>query len=449
MAEQTTTNYPDVLGYVTDAARHSVGVVQVAMAVRPHLVRAGRPFEVIMLIQNTADVAVDVNVTLQMPEKDAAGKKGRFITSKERLVVAVQPAEVGYITLPTSSLPDTTVSNDYTVGMDIKVKLQNKFNKVRLPPGGGEFDPKSLKPDKRQHLEELKKLKFSAVKRGGLFRGDVLETKFGIMAGKVGTLTDLNPGWVSLWTLEDQRDDALLIEKYREALRLRVLPSLKRDAVYLPLLEKTRERFQNGGYPLNTAEVAFIARLLTLILEFASAAETGHGALAAGPFDILTAITRKRLPGEPLPALPNWTSTLLRAISRDERIARVAPKAVAHFAYDDLLMDAVKYAFQQVEVASGENLGTPEEMVEYAEHIIAKLDNQDMTFTFAYMPLILGGVLIYDHMLVKDETLADVMDQARGLLEYRENERTSENEPVFALAHQIIDQALSKYGYQD
>ena len=41
------TNYPDVLGFLTGGQRSNFGSAQVALAVRPRIVRAGRPFEVL------------------------------------------------------------------------------------------------------------------------------------------------------------------------------------------------------------------------------------------------------------------------------------------------------------------------------------------------------------------------------------------------------------------
>ena len=121
-----TTNYPDILGYITGGERCNINVVQLALAVRPRVVRAGRPFETILLVQNASDVDVDVTASLTLPEVDAKKQKGRFLSKKNRLLVGVRPAEVGYVVLPMSSLPDTAVNDGYKIEMEIGVKPLKK-----------------------------------------------------------------------------------------------------------------------------------------------------------------------------------------------------------------------------------------------------------------------------------------------------------------------------------
>lgn len=449
MAEKSTLNYPDVFGYITDAPRHAVGVVQVALAVRPGVVRAGRPFEVIMLIQNASDAPVDVRVALQVPEKDAAGQKGKFITGVEHLVVGIAPAEVGYVTLPMSTLPDTAVGNNYSIGMDISVKPLEKPNRVRDPEGGSIFNPGALSAEKRQIIEDLKKLTFSTQKRGFL-RGNALETNLSILAGKVGTPLKLKPGWTSLWTLEDQNDTQLLLEKHREAMRVNVLPKLRRRAVYEPLLQKTRERFDQAGYPLRDVEAGVIARLLTLILEFANASKTSKGAFEAGIYNLEPRLAEKRLNVDESQPLPRWATALLRAAARDERVLSVPVRAIPHFAYNDLLVDGMIYSFKEIEKATGHDLGTDDEMVSYAEMVVEKLGKSgEMDFSHAYMPLVIGGILICDQMLLPDERLGDLLDEIKYLLEEHEEEQNEENEMIFEIAQTVIEHSLRKYGALD
>jgi glyceraldehyde-3-phosphate dehydrogenase (NADP+) len=58
-----TTNYPDLLGYVTGGDRLNVGIVQVAGAVQPsEPVRAGRTLQVIVLAQNASSADLDLTV---------------------------------------------------------------------------------------------------------------------------------------------------------------------------------------------------------------------------------------------------------------------------------------------------------------------------------------------------------------------------------------------------
>ena len=105
MSDSQPDNLPDLLGAVTGGDRLNLDVMQCALGVRPSSIPAGKPFEAILLLQNASDVNVDVTAVVRLPEQDAKGKRNRFIVKRERLVVGLRPAEVGYMTLPLSSSP--------------------------------------------------------------------------------------------------------------------------------------------------------------------------------------------------------------------------------------------------------------------------------------------------------------------------------------------------------
>ncbi|MCL4254168.1 MAG: hypothetical protein KJ043_10355, partial [Anaerolineae bacterium] len=442
---------------ITEAERVTVGVVQVALATRPRIVQAGRQFEVIMLMQNASDSPADVTVTLQVPEKDQAGKKGRFITGQDRLVVGLGAAEVGYAMLPMSTMPDCAIGENYMIGMEISVKVSNpKANRVRPNTGGALFNPKKVDEDIAQKIEELKKLKFSTQKKGFL-RGTVFETPITVMEGKLAKPPSLNPQWFSLWTLENQQDSELLLGKYEELLKLKVLPSLKKELLYPPILDKVRETFRKAGYPLSPVEASSVARLMTLILEFAHP-HSKHGSITSGEFDVSGMFKMREKDkkariletSEVNISLPRWLQGYMKILTQDERMAGVAPKAIPHFLFDDLLFDALSYAFRIVERDSGENLGTDEDMQEFAQTILEKLKTKgEMNFSYAYLPLVLGGIIITDQVLMHQEQLTDVMKEMRTMVEEREAERDDENEAVFRMAEFVLAQTLKKYGMLD
>jgi len=448
---EETYNYPDVLGYITDVERHNIGFVQMAMAVKPDVPRAGRPFEVIMLLQNMADSVVEVTVTVTVPDRDADGKKDRFIVGVPRLVVSVQPGEVGYASLPVSTTPDAAVSKEYKVSMDISVKAQErKPTRVRTVEGGIPFKINSMPRDKQEPLAKIKQLVFSTTKKSGFFRGNALEVTFGLLQGRVGKLARLKPGWVSLWSAADHQDDSIMLQKYAEQMRLKILPELRRDKLFKPLLAKTESHFKKIGYELSYAEANFLTRLLVLILEYASASETQHGSLAAGIYDIEGAVAPDVDYSQRNVRLPYWTKRFFSAMAHDARVAKVPVKAIAHFVYEDLLHDAIIYGFEVLEVATGEDLGTPEEMEEYAADVLVRLKKKDeMSFTHVYLPLVLGGIVSFDKVLLDDERLGDVLQGVRPLVAERKSERTEDNDSIFSMAQNIIEHTLQKYGYKN
>jgi hypothetical protein len=453
MPEEIVLNYPDVLGAITGGTRLNNSVVQLALAVRPRVVRAGRPFEVILLVQNASDADIDMTATLQLPEQDAARQKGRFVTKAARLVVGLKPAEVGYVVLPVSCLPDTAPSAEYKVGLDVKVapaktgtRPLGKPKQVRDPKGGAPFEDKNLSEETRKHIEELKGLQFQVNKR----LTGAIETTFSVMSGKLGAITDLKPGWVSLWTLKDHHDDRLLLHRFASDLKDKVLPKLKRVRVYEPLLAAVKDRFEKGGYPLHDAEASVVARTLTLLLEYAApsdiAAEGNHGGIEAGMYSIAPLLTPQRL-AEPRPiVLPHWTTAYLRFVSDQPRGLEHPVELITRRLMDDLLRDAITYTFGLVEQQTGEELGDESEIQIYGEQVIERFNAGTLDFTHAFMPLVLGSILIFDSVIMKEERLDQLAAAIGEIADERRGERSDETEAVFELLDKVIDLALSRYG---
>jgi hypothetical protein len=389
-------------------------------------------------------------VNLHIPERDAEKKKGRFLAKVDRLVVGLSPAEMGYIVLPMSCLPDTAVSPDYKVGLEISAKPLGKAQRVRSNDGGGAVDVSHLRAEMQQKIEDLKQLPYSTKKTG--LRATVIETQLSVMSGKVGALTDLQPGWTSLWSLKDHLDDRLLLQRYWESMKVKVLPALNRTTVYQPLLEITQKKFNEAGYELRPIEATFIAKLLTLILEYAAPSQATHGShghLAAGIYNIMPLLNKERLASDEPISLPRWVSTMLRTIVKDERAIQFPVQAVLRFAYNELLADAATHAFTMIETATGEDLGDEKEQAEYIDQTVRMLaKDAPLDFSRVYMPLVLGGVIVYDRVMMPDEKLGELLEDMRDILNERKVEQNPDNEIIFNIAARLIDQAMMKYGYR-
>ncbi len=442
MPDNTPPNYPDILGHITGGARVNFGVVQAALAMRPRVVRAGRAFEAILLIQNASDSEVDVAVNLQLPELDAKKQKGRFVTKTGRLLVGLRPAEVGYVTLPISCLPDTAISDAYKIGMGLEGKPAGKPRRIRQPDGGGEIVIRHLPEEARTKLEELKKLTYSTAKSGLL--GSALEVQFAVMSGSLGQIVDLKPGWVSLWTLADHMDDNLLLERYRETLLNHVIPSLSRSVLFTPLLQETQLRFDAAGYALKPVEAQFITKLLVTILEMAAPREDTFDYLGESIYN-LSLLLKKGAPANV--ELPYWCRGLLHVLARDERAATYLEQIFTRMIYADLVRDAATHAFSMIKTVTGEDLGSEQEIQEYTGQLVHLLnEKQPFDFTHVYLPLILGGVIIYDRVLIPGETVSDSLVQISNALDERSYERNKDTELVFTMAETLISRALQKYG---
>lgn len=440
-------NYPDVLGYITGGQRCNVNVAQLALAVRPRVVRAGRPFEAVLLVQNASDVNVDITATLTVPDQDARKQKGRFLSKKNHLLVGVRPAEVGYVVLPLTSLPDTAVHDSYKIAMEVSVKPLKKPTRIRLPEGGAEVATAYLREDSNASIQEMKKLLWSTSKRFGL--RDVLEASFGLLPGRLGQIVDFQPGWVNLWHMSDFFDERLMIDQYGALMLNGVLPRLKKEFTLDLLTDATSQHFKAIGYKLQPLEALFIAKLLALVLEMAAPGEETFDYLGHYIFNAAQTLRRAASEDDRRAPLPRWCSRVLREITKDERLANTPAETVCEKAYDELLQDAIPHAFRMIRTVSGEEFGTEDEIEDYAARMVEMLHQaRSMDFTHAYMPLIIGGIIIHDRMIGANEDISASLRGMHDVLKMREPEMTDSNDVIFMLTKQMVNRSLQKFGYQ-
>jgi hypothetical protein len=441
-------NYPDILGSITGGRRCNIGVAQVALAVRPRVVRAGRPFEVMLLVQNASDVSVDVTTTLLLPEVDAKKQRSRFVGKKTRLVVGMGPAEIGCVLLPATCLADTAVSDGYKVGVEVEVKPMSKPRRVRHADGGTPVNYQDLTDASVERIEELKGLTFWTTKRLGLGR-TIVEAPFSVMPGRIGQIVDFTPGWVSVAALSDFKDNRYLLHLYGDRLKLTALPQFKRSLLFAPLLEATSTHFKQAGYPLHEAEAILIAKLLMLILEYSMPKETAHGYVAAGRYGITPLLERDLQSLDEPPELPDWCLHLLRAIDRDERAIERAGQMIVRYLYLHLLRDGIRHGFELVLNATGEDLGSPQELEEYGDTVLSMFETkQGMDFSHVYLPLLMGGILVHERLPLSKEDPSELLTSATAALEQRRPECSEEDLPIYDITSRLLEGAGQKYGLQ-
>lgn len=445
MADKTTaSDFPDILGAITGGARININVVQVALAIRPRVIRAGKPFETILLVQNASDVQVDLSVLIHLPEKDAKGKKGRFVTKADKLVIGLEPAQVGYVILPVSTLPDTAVSPDYTISMDVQVKPVGDQKPTRIRANeGGDPNKDNLKPKLLESIEELSHLNWMVNKSSGL-RSTGVEVKFGLMSGTVGAIVDLKAGWESLWTMEDLINDDLVIEKNRKVFYEEVITKLSTKHTYELLLDHTLAKFRSSGFELLEWEGIVIAKMLALILLYASPpsnmlANAGryHLRLMLGPDSDLKNYT-----------LPYWAISFLNVLNKEPRAAQNPIRVILHFNFEDLLQDALTYAFERVQVETDTSIGSTEERKQYIQQFLADYKAGELKFQAVYLPLVLGGVIVADEVLLPNDNMETAAIELREMIDKRREQYLNENtEGLFEMIDDIMIKVLHKYGY--
>jgi hypothetical protein len=249
--------------------------------------------------------------------------------------------------------------------------------------------------------------------------------------------------------LTDLNDDRVLLYSYGKAFQVEALPTLKRVPLLEMLTKTTAERFAAAGITLLDAEARLIAKLMTLIVEYANPKTTQHGYQAAGRFAIAPLLARPPWELETPDPLPHWGRALLRLIARDARAAPGAPQVIARMIYDDLLRDAVEWGFELVESATGEDIGSEAERRAYADRLIAALDTKSgVTFSQVYLPLVMGGILINDSLLMEREDPAELLKGASHALEGRAASLEENDLPLQELTDVLLERTAQKYGYK-
>ena len=428
-------NYPDVLGYITGGQHVNINGVQVALAVAPDPVRAGRPFQVLLLAQNTTDVNIELAATLNLPGRDAGKQKDRFRAYNGEINVELGPVEAGYVLLPAVCHPATAPAKGYKLGVAVSVRPKAKATVIRTD-----------NPAPIQHqaaVGKLKTLAYSTSKRFGL--RDELEAPFAVVPGEQVKAKPPTAGWNSLWNLAENGTNAMLLAHYKPLIKERIVPALKSDHVFKVLCQATEARYAAAGYRLEPLEAVYIAKLLTLVMRMANPGDDQHDYLGSQHFNVAVRLKH----GEDKEVeLPRWFEALLRVAASDLRVAAKPIEYTSAKLYDALIRDTLPFAFAMIHKVTGEDMGTPDEISDYTHNYIRLLHDGGMDFAHAYLPLIMGGVIVYDRVILPEETLEDTLRDMGDVLDKRDAEWDEANDLVFLLTRELVNRSLRLFGFE-
>ena len=433
--------YADILGYITGGSRVSSNGLDVALAVMPPTVPAGQPFQTVLLVQNTTNTHIELSATLSVPARDAAKQKGRFRASQETMSLRVRPAEVGYLILPVACHPATAVGDDYKVGVTVNTRPLTQATTLREVQDGTS-GPGPMTDTRRAVVDKMRKLSFSANKRFGL--RDEIEAPFRIAPANPAPATGPKAGWRSLWSLGEDGSKVQLLRQYRGLIEEHLFPRLAQKHTFEPLYAETCKRFEAAGYPLQELEATLIAKLLTFVVHMANPGEDNIDPLGGQIFNV--AVHLKRDLDEDM-VLPGWFEGLLRAVAEDEHIAAQPADYVCSQLYETLIHDVVPFAFAMIQKATGEDMGTAAEIHEYTENYVSRLRDGGMDFAHAYLPLVMGGVIVYDRVVLPDEKLEDTLRGMGDTLDVRDAEWDDSNDLIFLLTRELVNRSLRLFGF--
>ncbi len=385
MPESTAPLYPDILGLITGGDRLDAGVVQVALAVRPRVARAGRTLEAVLLLQNATHTGVDITARLIVPEQDAQGKPERFVASGEPLTATLRPAEAICATLPVSVLPDAAPAGAYTLAVAVQVEPSGTPEPVILSASA------YVPPETINRLSEFKSLAFSTARRG-LF-GLVVEAPFSLLPPYTGAA--LAAECISLWSPDEHAGAQQALDRYGELVRHQLLPQLDLATLFAPLYQATETALGAADYPLQPAETYFITRLLAAVLELAAAPDPASAYPGQEIYHVGALLARGwPTDGSPIP-LPHWCRALLDRLAQDEPSGLNGVYLLAGPLYHELLRDAIAHGFHLLRLVAPQELGSADDQRAYGEQLVEMLRQHGpaLQFVDVYLPLVLAGVI--------------------------------------------------------
>jgi hypothetical protein len=356
-------SYPDVLGMITGGERIGVDVVQCAFGLHPRSTAVGQPFEALALLQNTCDKTVQVSLALRLPRKDSAGKALTLLTPKDRVQVNLQPGETGLMFLPIVVQAPGAPSQDNLIGLRVEVKAPRNYKLVRPPFGGRAASVLNMSPFR---LSILRDVGFRSVSQ----EPGLLLDMFNIIPGTISTLPATPAArYEVLWSAKE-----LSVEqaKYAElsVQASKFAATITRVQVLQPLIRATEQKFGQAGMPLHPAEAAFIAKVLTYVMEDGLDLEQGFSLPESRWFNQLAGVMNDQ------------------ALIGD--FERLVP-----YLYSALIHDGVMLGLAMVEHESRENVGSPNERLSYADSVVSSLNSKSgIDLSHVYLPLVLAGLLL-------------------------------------------------------
>jgi hypothetical protein len=399
---------PDVLGAITNGARLTLDMADVAFGLRPAQVTAGRAFEALLIVQNLCNSDIDAKVRLTIPDKDLKGTRGRFATNADKaIVIGLRAGEVGYVSLPVLANPQTAPGAGYLMQIGVEIVHQEKTPQRVRSPQSPALDVSKTSPGTQQEIEALQGLQWSTA-----------------VAGKPGISKleqPAKPGWKTLWTMADELHQESLADQARRYTSA-VLPQFTRRNLFFPVLKAVQHHAEEGGYRLWAGEAVVITKLILILLE------TGQAVVST---DVETV------------EYPRWFERLCQVLLQQPELTTQPQKIITETIFPEIIYDTALSAFTMLKTATTEDLGSPQEMKEYAEMLMKAFSGERLDFTHTYMPLVLAGVFYSNRLIMPGENSLDTLELMVNARIQREAERSDENDFIFALLDEILDRALA------
>ncbi len=442
-------SYPDLLGYVTQNVRLQVGVLQLAITVKPFAVRVGQNFTILVLLQNTLDVSVGVVVRMILPTHDQKHKPDPFLAPTARIAFDLKPAEFGYLRLPIHCDAQTSIGSNYHIGFELTHRPIGEGRVVRAKVDASSAEPPpQLDATLLQKLDQMRQYRYLSQKPSSHPSGAVLlDAVFNVVPGKANAETIHRAKWISLWQLQDWVDEGGLIEKYRDRLDEHMLPRLNRTVIFKPLLLETKRRFTQSGIQLQDIEIILITKLLTFVLELGGAEQNQPSEWVDGRYNLARYLDSP-VEGVSMESLPKWFQGMLNIAHKDPHAITVPERIIPNELYLPLLWDAGELGYEIIEKRMGKLPVTREDCMREVDYLVGQLRQPSevvLPIAGVYFPFVIAGIAILDHIVMRGEKLEGVLHNSRLILQARTGEvNTQYDLRLFQLGQNLLEKTAQR-----
>ncbi|MCL7453294.1 MAG: hypothetical protein M8467_09620 [Anaerolineae bacterium] len=380
------TEYPDVLGDIVEARRrYDVNGVHYLLTLQPDTIAPGEPSALRAWLQSCWDVPVVATLTIELPDQP----KPTMSLIQKRTEVPLEAGEVGEVTIPIATSPDTA-AGEHALVVALGVKQDMRGLYVRGQKKQGLLGDSLLTFSTGMDLARILGL--------GYVAQTCAEQQLSLTvqgAPQPGQQPDLTPTYVSHWTLADLPVQGKA-RHYVNDQRLYLLPKVIREELYRVFLEESQERLRDAGIKPHIGEAIFAAKVLTFAVEY----------------------FLKR---------PNWQDAILVPAYvlayRYELEVDDPVFLIARADYARIARLAISLSFGLLRQLLKRDLWTLEEQVAVADLVADRVERGGtLSPEFLYLPLLLGGLIVAQQVEMPGEDLRQSLD----LVEKARQQRSSE-----------------------
>jgi hypothetical protein len=401
--------YPDILGEVTPAGqRYEAGAVQYVCSLSRETVASGEATELVFFLQSVVNVPMDVTLKLNVPVR-TGGLRSRpsgIKIGEAETTVPMKPAEMGELRIPIQTSVETPPAT-YEVKLELMGTPKSSANRLRAQQSQGRLGETILRDTVGLSLASTIGVGFTTKSRNKFL------LKFDVTGEGNAQEIDLAPSFTSVWTLGDLDVQHRAAREINER-RAHIAPHLTPEAIYVPVLDASRERFADAGIVLHVGEAISVAKILThTIRYFTRNADLQDGLL-----------------------IPIYMQAYLHNLPTDN-----ATWLVSEVGYSRIMRLAIALSFALVESALKGQPWLLEEQRALADLVIGNLDSSlPLPIEFLYLPLLMGGALVMRDLVMEGEDPR----QSLQMLAQAKRERAEDFTGEAAETGELFDSLLAR-----